>query len=214
MFPCRKFGLDLVFWVNLLRWPLSEVMEGQMQKVEEEDTSPLSEMELWSVLSLSRAKRPSAAKMTASFYAFGSDKLYHPFYVKFICTWSQNKSFLLWCPNEELQGLIRLHRGPFLYLSPGMAHSYWGPGAGPLPPGPCQTPENCVCLKTRLNPPQQLSQIRSQLREAAEAQRAAGADCKADVDVAESMAMLRVKKSGVSRLGKMSLEEERKYMSV
>lgn len=61
------------------------------------------------------------------------------FIIKFIWTSSQNKSF-----SPIL--LIRLHRGPSLYLSPGMTHSQrarsWTPA-----PGLCQALQSCVCLK-------------------------------------------------------------------
>lgn len=52
------------------------------------------------------------------------------------------------------------YTGAFLRtFPPGAAHSLWAAELDPCP-GP---PPSCVCLKARLNPSQQLSQIRSQI---------------------------------------------------
>lgn len=111
-------------------------------------------------------------------------------------------------PDEELQGLIRLHRGPS--TSPQGWLTLSGPQSWTPAPGPCQALRSCVCLKTRLNPPQQLSQIRSQFSAKGcegGAQRAAGADCRTDVEITESIETLKVKKSGVEcpKLAQMTL---------
>lgn len=112
-------------------------------------------------------------------------------------TISGEDSFLLRPPDEDHQGLIRLHRSPSLsYLSPGMAHSQRGPRSRTPAPGPRQALQSCLLKKTDFNPPQQLSQIKSQRGEA-EAHRAAGADCRADAASAGRMTTLTGKKSGV-----------------
>jgi len=64
---------------------------------------------------------------------------------------------------SSFRGIIILHWGPSLYLSPGRDDSLSaGPRSWPPVPGPHRALWSCVCLKTRLNPLKQLSQIRSQ----------------------------------------------------
>lgn len=54
------------------------------------------------------------------------------------------------------------YTGALLSASPQGWFTLSGPRSWTPAPGPCQALRSCVCLKTRLNPPQQLSQIRLQ----------------------------------------------------
>lgn len=110
------------------------------------------------------------------------------------------------------------YTGALLSTSPQGWLALHGPWSWTPAPGPRQALRSCVCLKTRLNPPQQLSQIRSQFSTkggrvgggGTEAQRTAGADCRADVVISESMDALKVKKvmGGVSKLAQTMMEFE------
>lgn len=132
---CGMFHLDLVFGVNLLRWPLSEVTQGQIQRAKGWQRWQFVFLK-WSCdqsflgKGLKGYQQPKLPLCLS--YVFGTDKLYNPFYVKFIWTWSQNISSYH-SPDEELQGLIRLHTGLSPYLSLGMAHSQQSPELDPCP---------------------------------------------------------------------------------
>lgn len=119
-------------------------------------------MELWSVPFCWAVKKPSGAKMT--------DSLESSIWYQWTATFkwnSRGREFTItpfYCsPAVELWRHITFHRGPPLYLSPRDGSCSVSPRAGPLPLASGKRSETCVCLKTRLNPPQQLPQIRSQL---------------------------------------------------
>lgn len=87
-------------------------------------------------------------------------------------------------PDEELQWLIQLHRGPPLCLSPGMARSQQGgPGDGPWP-GPYRRAAELYLFKSPdliLHSSCLRSGRSGREAEAGEAHRPAGADRRADV---------------------------------
>lgn len=118
--------------------------------------------------------------------------------------------FFTMAPMKSFRGSSD-YTGAHLSTSPQGWLTLSGPWSWTSAPGPCQELQSCVCLKTRLNPSQQLSQIRSLLREMAEALRGAGADCRADVAITESMEMFKVQKvrCWISRLGNMILQVQR-----
>lgn len=101
--------------------------------------------------------------------------------------------FFTMAPTKSFRGSSD-YTGAHLSTSPRGWLTLSGPWSWTSAPGPCQELQSCVCLETRLNPLQQLSQIRSLLRETGEALRGAGADCRADVAITESMEMLKVQK--------------------
>lgn len=135
-------------------------------------------------LFLVRAVWPTAIKMTRLLLCIWSNEMYYPVYVK-------SKKLLLGDLGES-----SYYSRAFLSTYPQGWLPLRGPRSCTHAPGPCQAVWSCVCLKTRLNPPQQLSQIRSQFSKG-EAKRAAGADCRADVAITESMERLKMKISVV-----------------
>lgn len=203
MYPMACYVKSGFFWVNLLRWPLSEETQGQMHKKDNKGREgwqyTFTQLGIVSRFLVQGLKGHCQLKsLLHSSNAFGTDKLYCTTDVKFIWTWSQNNSFLLQPWGRSVRGSSD-YGGALLSTSPQGWLTLSGAWSWTPAPSPCQRLQSCVCLKTRLNPSQQLSQIRSQLREAGDALKAAGADCRADLAITESMGMLRVKESDIER---------------
>ena len=171
MFPVARFvGIwfsELICWDDpCLKWRGGRTQRAKgrqrWQEGEEEDTSPLSEMEPRSVLSLSRTERPSVAKITS-------------WLQRCIRSWISVPSLFMWNSYGHdvktsllTAGVMRSFRGSSDYIGALLSTPPWGwltlsaPQGWTPAPGPCRAPWSRVCLKTRLNPSQQLSQIRSQ----------------------------------------------------
>lgn len=121
-------------WIRfseLICWDDPCLKTKKKTKVKVEDTSPLSAIEPWSLLSLSGAERSSVAKMIALLELCILDLRDCLLYVKFR-------------PDDKLHGLIRLHADPPLYHSPRDGLLSAGPIAGPSAPGPCRAQWSCM----------------------------------------------------------------------